>query len=111
MSAYKPYRGKAKPPESYPEPPAHLSERSKTLWRTLGPLHAENEGRRVMFATALECLDRMDEARAAIARDGLFQGSGKMQHLHPAATLEKESRREAMKLWAALHLNWIDSEF
>ena len=110
MSAFKPCRGKSKPAESYPDAPAHLSERSRSLWQKLGPLHAENEGRRVMFATALQALDRMDEARAAIARDGLFQGSGKMQHLHPAAALEKESRREAMRLWSALHLDWIDSE-
>ncbi len=99
-------RKQAKPP--YPDPPAHLSERSVALWRELGPGHAETTGRRVLFQAALESLDRADEARRAIAADGMTsttKSTGAV-HLHPAVKVEREARAQFAKLWGSLNLDW-----
>lgn len=88
-----------------PAPPAHLSERSKTLWLAVVPSQASSPGRLALVQTALECLDRADEAAEAIAQEGMVCGAGKMQHVHPLLKVEKDNRQLFARLWNELGLS------
>ncbi len=91
-----------------PEPPEHLSERSKDLWRRLVLRRGGSIGRRVMFQAALEALDRAEQARAMVAQDGLTKttpATGAI-HLHPAVKVELEARRQFTALWSEMGLEW-----
>src|SRR5438046_912669 len=87
-----------------PEPPAHLSERAAGLWRELVPRRARSPERLALLQTALEALDRSDEAREAINKEGLTSKTEKTGalHIHPAVRVERESRMLFMKCWSAL---------
>jgi hypothetical protein len=95
-------------PKSYPAPPEHLSERSKALWNDIGPQKIHSLGRQVFFQTALEALDRAEEARVIIQAEGLVSvtASTKAVHVHPAAKIERENRALFAKLWADLYLKF-----
>jgi phage terminase small subunit len=98
---------KQKRPEAvpYPEPPAHLSERSADLWRTLGPLRIDTIGRRLLFEQALRALDSAEAARAAIECDGrTFKTKSGVVHSNPEVKLEIEARRQFASIWGALRL-------
>lgn len=91
----------------YPEAPEHLTERSKALWRELGPTRVCEPEKRVLFAAALEALDRADQARREVEQRGLLlttQRSG-VAHANPAAKIERESREQFAKIWRALDLH------
>jgi phage terminase small subunit len=99
---------KAEPaaPPPYPEAPPHLTERSKALWRRLGPDHAKSVARRALFQAALEALDRGDKAREVVAQEGMTsrtEGTGAV-HVHPLVKVELESRRQFSRLWEQLSL-------
>ncbi len=83
--------------------PAHLSERSKRLWAELAG-KIETAGRLALFQSALEALDRADEARAIVQAEGLILrtlGTG-TAHIHPAAKLELEARDQFVRLCGQL---------
>jgi len=91
-----------------PDPPEHLSERSKDLWRQIVPSRALSPGRLALMGEALTALDRVAECREAISRDGLTtktETTGTV-HLHPLAKLERESRAQFIRAWTALSLEW-----
>jgi len=93
--------------QAFPDPPEHLSDRSRDLWQTLGPVQASSVERRTLLQTALEALDRADEARRMIQADGLTvttPGSGAL-HVHPCLRIERESRMLFAKIWALLGLH------
>lgn len=102
-------RPKAPPPE----PPAHLSAHSQTLWREIVPRRAKSPERLELLTVALEARDRMAQARLAIAEAGLVtttKTTGTV-HLHPLLRVEKESRTQFLQAWVALALEfdtWID---
>ncbi|WP_442481884.1 hypothetical protein [Aeoliella sp. SH292] len=87
----------------YP-PPDHLSDRSKTLWSEMVPHRGTSAGRLAVVQTALECLDRADEAAALITKEGLTTKTGRsgVTHVHPATKIEKESRAMFFKLWQSM---------
>jgi hypothetical protein len=91
----------------YPEPPDHLSERSKALWRQIGPEKIIQPGQLPIFLASLESLDRSDTARALIDAEGmvLTTKSTGMTHLNPLLKTEAASRREFSRLWALLRLS------
>ncbi|MDY6793694.1 MAG: hypothetical protein SWK76_00205 [Actinomycetota bacterium] len=96
---------------SIPEPPEHLSERSKDLWRQVIPSRALSPGRLILIEEALSALDRADECRGAISGEGLTtrtETTGAI-HLHPLAKLERESRAQFIRAWTALGLEWDTS--
>ena len=89
-------------------PPAHLSDRAKDLWRAVAGGREMSPGRLALFQTALECLDRADQARKAIDRDGLTfttESTGAV-HLNPIARIEKDSRSAFAKIWKTLGFDW-----
>jgi len=86
-------------------PPEHLSKRSQRLWRSLVPHRALSQGRLTLLRSALESLDRADEAREALDRDGLLLAStekSKMSHLNPLVRVEKDSRAQFFAAWMRL---------
>ncbi len=59
----------------------------------------------VLLEVALQALDRLEEARALIAAEGLTSGKpGGLVRLHPALKVEKEARAGFLMAWRALGL-------
>ncbi|HEX4276454.1 MAG TPA: P27 family phage terminase small subunit [Bryobacteraceae bacterium] len=86
-----------------PTAPEHLSIRARSLWDELIP-RAQTSGRRVLLQTALEALDRADQARQMIAAEGLVsrtKATGVVR-IHPAAKIEREARADFTKIWTTL---------
>ena len=73
------------------EPPAHLSERAKGLWRGVVPSTIRCPERLALLQSGLEALDRADQAREAISREGLTtvtaRSSQQQQPPHKGADL------------------------
>lgn len=93
---------------SAPDSPSHLSDRSKTLWRQLVPSRALSPGRLALLEEALSALDRSDEARGIIAREGMAKVTERtgMVHLNPVVKVERESRQLFVKIMDSLGLGW-----
>jgi P27 family predicted phage terminase small subunit len=94
------------------EPPVHLSERTKEIWRQLVPERCRSIGRRTLLQTALEALDRADAARSELEGAALTTktlGSGTI-HLHPLTKYEKDVRGQFATIWASLGLGFSNYE-
>ncbi len=91
------------------QPPSHLSPRSAALWRSIVPSQAHGAPKLALVQSALEALDRADQAREQIAIEGLTfttKTTGAV-HVHPLAKLEKESRAAFVATWSGvLKFNW-----
>ncbi len=89
-------------------PPEHLSDRSKALWLAVVPSRAMSAGRLAMIQVALEALDRADEARLAVRRDGLTTKTATTGdvHVNPLVKIERECRAQFAKIWESLGLAW-----
>ncbi len=98
--------------ESVPAPPApeHLSARSRELWASIVPRRAKSPERLALLRMALEALDRSDEAREALAQQGLLTvtESTKAVHMNPLVKVQKESQQLFAKVWGLLNLQWAD---
>jgi P27 family predicted phage terminase small subunit len=97
-----------KRPEPYPDPPEHLSERSRSLWRTIGPREARGIARQTLFQTALEALDRAEQARLTVEREGMTTTTERSSvvHVHPLLRVERDARAQFSKIWSDLRLHW-----
>lgn len=86
------------------EPPKHLSERAQSLWREIVPRRAKSAERIALVQTALEALDRADQAREVVAAEGMTVRTEKTgtAHAHPLLKVEAESRKTFMKIWDRL---------
>lgn len=91
-----------------PDPPEHLSGRSRELWRKLGPDEAKSIERRTLFQAGLEALDRADEARRIIQAEGMISKTTTTGavHVHPAVKVEREARAQFVRIWDLLNLKW-----
>lgn len=91
-----------------PEPPEHLSDRSKQIWSDV-TYRARSPGRFVLLQTALEALDRADEARAQVDKEGLTtttKTTGAV-HIHPLLKVERDNRALFARIWyGQLCLHW-----
>lgn len=93
--------------ESMYEPPEHLSESSKELWRAIVPRRAKSPERLALLEEALSIRDRLLQIRALIAsQDQLVEEGEKMIHLHPLVRAEREWSQAFLRLWKALDLDW-----
>ena len=94
--------------EGAPPPPAHLSERAVSFWRALVPDPCGSPGRVLLLEAALGALDRADEAAELIKRDGLVTTSARsgVVHAYPAIAVEAASRRQFIKLWTHMGLDF-----
>ena len=91
-----------------PAAPAHLSKRSKALWRSVVPSRAKSAERQLLVIVALECLDLADECRDRIRAEGMTTVTRKTGavHVHPLAKVEKEQRAMFVKVWGQLNFQW-----
>src|SRR5262249_27983252 len=89
------------------EPPEHLSGKSKALWRAV-VFREVSPGRLQLICTALEALDRAEEARLLIAKTGLITKTGTtgVVHASPLLKIERENRGLFARIWGELHLSW-----
>jgi phage terminase small subunit len=89
--------------------PQHLSERSKALWYSVVPDKVSTPHKLVLVQTALEALDRVEEARTTLLKAGLARisdSTGKI-HLNPLCRIEKDARLQFTNIWCKqLHLHW-----
>jgi phage terminase small subunit len=72
--------------------PRHLSPESKRLWRETTRVYELEARHLTILCVALEALDRLREAQAAIARDGLTSEGRFGPKAHPAIAIERDSR-------------------
>jgi P27 family predicted phage terminase small subunit len=81
------------PNKRAPSPPAHLSGESRALWRSVLKDYELEDRHQIVLTGALEALDRMRQAQAAIEADGAFTPDrwGQMK-AHPAIAVERDSR-------------------
>jgi len=95
----------------YPAPEG-LSERSRALWAEVVPARAVSAGRRALIEEALRALDRADQMRAVVDRDGptTTNETTGMTHVHPAVKIEREARQAFSRLWTQMHLEWSSEE-
>ena len=92
-----------------PAAPDHLSARSMALWREVIPRRARYTPERIaVVQTALEALDRADEARCARAAEGLVttNETTAMKHIHPLLRVEKDARDAFLRACRALDFQW-----
>jgi hypothetical protein len=90
------------------EPPEHLSERSRELWRHLVGRRVKSPERLVLLRMALEVLDEADSAREALAAGELLEKAegSKMAHANPLLAVERQARAQFAKLWKTLALDF-----
>ncbi len=85
--------------------PAHLSEPSRRFCRqVVGEYDLESHHRRLL-TLACEAMDRAQEARDAIARDGAYTQSRFGPKAHPALAVERDSRMAAARLLREINLD------
>ncbi len=91
-----------------PGPPPHLSARSKALWSEIVPRRARSPERLALLQAGLEALDRVDDCRAVLAKEGLTFKTKTTDalHCHPLVKVEKEQRQLFIRCWDALSLQW-----
>ena len=99
---------KKQPSIEAPEPPAHLSDESKALWRAVVPDRVLSPGRVALLQEALSALDRADQARVILEKEGLtvVTESTGMIRAHPLLRVEKDSRQLFARMWNILGLQW-----
>ena len=94
-----------------PDPPPHLSERSRALWREEVPSRARSPERQALVIAALDALDLADECRVQVRAEGLTartKTTGAV-HVHPLVKVEKEQRSLFAKVWGQLNFQWNQS--
>ncbi len=90
-----------------PAAPENLSEESKVIWSKLID-RCKSAGRQALLQNALECLDRANEAKEIVQKEGMTQitESTKAIHLHPLLKVEKDNRALFAKIIGQLSLDW-----
>ena len=86
-----PVRGPTTAPD-VPPAPKHLSEEAAALWRDVLVTFELEPHHRSILERALEALDRLRQAQAAIDRDGITVQGRFGPKAHPATALERDSR-------------------
>jgi P27 family predicted phage terminase small subunit len=87
-------------------PPAHLSDESKGIWRSvLAEYELDEKRHQAMLLVALEAFDRMREAQEAIRRDGAYIDGRFGKKAHPALAIERDSRTAFLRAQRELGLD------
>ena len=89
-----------------PRAPRGLSERCKRIWKDVLEEWVLDKSSLVLLQTALESLDRRDEARKLVKRDSIVTVSPSgLQRAHPALKIERESTSAFLSAWRAIGFN------
>src|SRR5947208_14644619 len=88
--------------------PEGLSERSRRVWEA-ETRRTKSAGRLLLLEQALRRLDRADELRALVDKDGLTTTTEKTGavHVHPLLKAEQAERGMFVKLARVLNLEWV----
>ena len=99
-----PSKAASKPPKA----PGHLSKRSAELWAEIVSTGKWSGPRLAVLQVGLESLDRCDEVREAIDRQGLMTTTEKtgVVHVHPLLRLEASSRNQFFAAMEKLRLHY-----
>ncbi len=89
-----------------PAPPEHLSERARAWWDDVVNGYALEPHHVHLLRLACEALDRAEQARQLLEKDGLTvaTAAGSVKE-HPAAAVEREAARTFMRLVRELGIN------
>jgi len=93
--------------EAWPEPPEHLSEKAKTLFRFYVGKTVRAPGQVTLFIRGLESMDTADECGRVIREEGLSVKSERsnMVRQHPLLNTQREATAQMLKVWKDLRLN------
>lgn len=93
------------PRRRIPNAPSHLTDKARAFWRSvLADYELEVHHLRILQA-ACEAMDRMDEARDAIAKDGAYVEGRFGPKAHPAIAVERDSRISMVRCLRELGLD------
>ncbi len=94
-------------PQKPSKPPKGLSREAARWWRRLlGEYEIGDEAGLLLLQMALESFDRMRQAQAALAKDGLVVTDRFAQKkAHPLCTVERDSRAQMLAALKALNLD------
>jgi P27 family predicted phage terminase small subunit len=91
---------------SSPKAPPHLSEASRATWRRLQRDYSFETHHLAILTATLEAQDRYDQARQAITAEGLIvPGREGLTRLHPAVSVERDSRIAVIRGYRELGLD------
>lgn len=87
--------------------PKHLSKEAKAQWkRLLDEYGIEDEAGFLILQTGLEAFDRMRQAQAVIAKEGLtVKDRFDQAKAHPLTTVERDARAAMLAALKALNLD------
>jgi P27 family predicted phage terminase small subunit len=90
-----------------PSPPTGLSPEAKAWWTRLQTeFGIEDPGGVTILSCAADALDRVRQAKAVIAKEGLVvQDRFGQQQAHPADRIERDSRAQLLACLRDLHLD------
>ena len=94
------------------QPPPYLGPPATRLWQKLVLERARSQERLALLEIALSALDRADQAREIVAREGLVVTSERsgLSRLHPAIRIETAARAEFLKCGRILGFESNDVE-
>ena len=89
------------------KPPKGLSPEARKWWRLVTSDWALDESQLLVLETALESLDRVRQAQAQVAQDGLVLKNEKTGAVvgHPSLRLEKDAKNQMLRAWKQLNLD------
>ena len=93
----------------YPPAPAHLGDESRRFWRQIVRTYALEVHHVALLERACEALDRLAEARRAIAADGITVAGRSGPRAHPAVAIERDSRLAFARLLRELGLDYSET--
>src|SRR5687768_4787658 len=92
--------------KSTPKAPRHLSEASRTWWRTCVKEFRLEQHHLKLLQSACECWDRLQAARQIIDKEGLtFVDDRGNVRAHPAIAIERDARIGFCRLVRELDLD------
>ncbi len=88
-----------------PTPPAYLTPASQSLWRSITGRYQLQDEHLAQLRLALQALDRADESRETLDREGLVvTGARGVPQRHPLVDVEAQSRSAALRAFRQLGL-------
>jgi phage terminase small subunit len=88
-----------------PEPPKHLSAASRRWWADVVSNFELESHHLKLLALAAEALDRTEQARAQIEKEGMTVAGRFGPRTHPAVAIERDSRLAFARLLRELDLD------
>lgn len=92
-------------PRSAPRAPAGLGATARHLWHATCENYQLEAHHLVLLEQAARAIDRLEEARAAIERDGAYPQGLHGPVAHPAVAVERDSRIAVARLLRELGLD------